>query len=403
MGRRQAPRAVAEPEAPDAALGERIPLARPSLGRREEELVLEVLRSGMLSLGPMLDRFERDFAGWLGVEEAIAVSSGTTALHLAVRAQGWSAGDEVLTSPLSFVASSNCLLFEGATPHFCDVDPVTLCVDPQAVAAAADDDAISGILPIHIFGHAAPIAELEQLAAERGLGIVEDCAQALGTIDAEGRPVGTRGHAATFAFYPNKQLTMGEGGVLVPTGPEAAAVARSELNQGRAPGMKVMNHERLGFNYRLSDVAAAIGVAQLERIDSLLEERRCLAAAYGERLAALGGIDPAAGALEELLLPTADSGAAVRSWFVYVVRVPADADRDGVIDALEREGIDARPYLPCIHLHGFYRERFGFRGGEFPVAEDFSRRAVALPFYPGLGEAQVERVVAALGRALGRS
>ena len=396
---------MAEPGADTDGAGEgaeRIPQARPVIGEREQELVLEVMRSGMLSLGPMLARFERDFAAYVGVEDAVAVSSGTTALHLGVRELGWGPGDEVLTSPLSFIASSNCLLFEGAVPRFCDVDPVTLCVDPAAVEAAADESAVSGILPIHIFGAGAPIAELEQIAERRGLGVLEDCAQALGTRTADGRMAGSRGNPSAFAFYANKQMTTGEGGVLIPGSGTGGEAARSERNQGRAPGMKVMNHDRLGFNYRLTDIQAAIGIAQLERLEAMLEARRSLAAYYSQRLRELGAADPAEGALDEMLLPTADAGDGRRSWFVYVVRVPAGTDRDAVIAALDEDGIDARPYLPCIHLHRLYRERFGFTGGEFPVAEDFSSRAVGLPFYPALGEEQAERVVASLARALGR-
>jgi perosamine synthetase len=383
---------------------ERIPLARPLLGEREEELVLEVLRSGMLSLGPMLGRFERDFAAYVGSDDAVAVSSGTAALHLGVRERGWGPGDRVITSPLSFIASSNCLLFEGAEPLFCDVDPVTLCLDPGIAATEADGEGVSGILPIHIFGHTAPMDELEALARSRGIGLLEDAAQALGTVTADGRQAGARGNPAAFAFYANKQMTTGEGGMLVPAGPEAAEAARSERNQGRAPGsrMKVMTHDRLGFNYRLTDVAAAIGVAQLERLDEMLAARAAVADAYTERLTAIGAVDPADGELGELLLPTADAGEARRSWFVYIVRVPTGTDRDAVIDELEREGIDARPYIPCIHLHEFFRERFGFAGGEFPVAEEFSSRAIALPFYATLGEEQVERVVGSLRKALGR-
>ncbi len=366
--------------------------------------MLEVLRSGMLSLGPMLGRFERAFSDWVGCEDAVAVSSGTAALHLGVRERGWGPGDQVLTSPLSFIASSNCLLFEGAEPVFCDVDPVTLCLDPEIAAANAGGERISGILPIHIFGHPAAMDELEALARSRSIAILEDAAQALGTVTADGRQAGARGNPAAFAFYANKQMTTGEGGVLVPAGPEAAEAARSERNQGRAPGvgMKVMTHDRLGFNYRLTDVQAAIGIAQLERLDEMLAARAAIAAAYTEQLAEIGGVDPAGGALEELLLPTADVGDAQRSWFVYIVRVPVGTDRDAVIDALDRDGIDARPYIPCIHLHEFFRERFGFSGGEFPVAEEFSARAVALPFYATLGEQQVERVVASLRKALGR-
>lgn len=389
---------MAEP----AEAGTRIPLARPVIGEREEELVLEVLRSGMLSLGPMLPRFERDFAEALGVGEAVAVSSGTTALHLAVRGFGWGAGDEVVTSPLSFIASSNCLLYENVTPRFVDVDFATLCVDPD-LAAGAVGERTAGLLPIHIFGWPAALEALEALAAERRLGIVEDCAQAIGTVCADGVAAGARGNPSAFAFYANKQITTGEGGVLIPGSPELADVARSERNQGRAPGMRLMDHERVGFNYRLTDIAAALGIAQLERLGGLLSSRAALAAAYAERLTALGATEPGAGDPDGLLLPLGDRGLERRSWFVYVVRLPTDVDRDDVIAALDRDGIDARPYLPCIHTQQPYRERFGFSGGEFPVAEEFSRRALALPFYPGLPEADVERVVASLSRALGRA
>jgi perosamine synthetase len=381
--------------------GERIPLARPVIGEREEELVLEVLRSGMLSLGPCLERFESAFAERLGVDDAVAVSSGTSALHLGVRALGWAAGEEVVTSPLSFVASSNCLLYEGLTPRFCDVDPITLCLDPLAAEAAVGDRTV-GLLPVHIFGFPAAMAELESLAAERGLGVLEDCAQALGTVCADGSAAGARGNPAAFAFYANKQITTGEGGVLVPAGAERAALARSDRNQGRAPGMKTMDHPRIGFNYRLTDIAAALGVAQLERLDELLAERAAVAAAYRERFEALGGAVAGDGDPADLVLPAADTGDAVRSWFVYVVRLPETADRDGVISSLEAAGIDARPYLPCIHTQPAYRDRFGFRGGEFPVAEEFSRRALALPFYPGIGEQRIERVATAVRLALGR-
>jgi perosamine synthetase len=379
----------------------RVSLARPVLGRREEELVLEVLRSGRLSLGPMLERFEADFAAFLGVGDAVAVSSGTAALHLGVRELGWGRGDEVVTTPLSFVASSNCLLFEGAEPRFCDVDPITLCIDPAA-AGAAVGERTAGLLPVHIFGFPAAIEALEEEAAGRGLGLLEDCAQALGAICSDGVPVGARGNPAAFAFYANKQMTTGEGGVLVPADADGAARARSERNQGRTPGMERMDHARLGFNYRLTDLAAALGVAQLERLTRMLDDRRAVAAAYDERLTVLGACPAGEGDPAELVLPARERGAIRRSPFVYIVQVPSTVDRDGVIAALDREGVDARPYLPCIHTQPLYRERFGYRGGEFPVAEEFSRRAVALPFHPALTEAEVERVVSSLGGALGR-
>ncbi len=379
---------------------EPIPLARPDLGAREEELALEVLRSGRLSLGPVLERFEREFAAWLGVEDAVAVSSGTAALHLGVRALGWGPGDQVITTPLSFVASANCLLYEGVTPIFCDIDPLTLNLDPSAARAAVTDRAV-GLLPVHVFGYPAALPELDAVAGESGLGVLEDACEAAGATDAEGVRVGARGHLATFAFYANKQLTMGEGGAIVPSGPEIAARLRSERNQGRAEDMSWLSHDRLGFNYRLTELQAALGIGQLERADALLGERARLAALYGERLATIGGRAAGDGDPAGLVLPCTDRGAERRSWFVYVVQLPADADREVVVATLDERGVAAKAYLPCIHLMGHYRERFGLREGQFPVAERVSERSLALPFFTGMGEAEVERVTAALAVALG--
>ena len=379
---------------------EPIPLARPDLGEREEELVLGVLRSGRLSLGPMVERFERVFAAFLGVDDAVAVSSGTAALHLGVRRLGWGPGDEVVTSPLSFVASANCLLYEGATPVFCDIDPVTLDVDPAAVGAALSERT-AGLLPVHLFGYPARLAELERLAAERGLGILEDACEALGAVDAAGRAVGASGSPACFGFYANKQITTAEGGMIVPPDPGAAAALRSERNQGRAPDMGWLDHDRLGFNYRLSDVHAALGVAQLERADGLLGARARVAALYREALGGLGGAPAGAGDPHGLVLPAPDRDGARRGWFVYVVQLPTGADRDAVVATLAQRGIAAKAYLPCIHLMPFYRERFGFRGGEFPVAEAVAERSLALPFAGTMAPPEVDRVGEALGEALG--
>jgi dTDP-4-amino-4,6-dideoxygalactose transaminase len=363
-----------------------IPLARPELGEREEELALEALRSGRLSLGPMTERFERAFASWLGVGDAVAVSSGTTALHLGVRSLGWGEADEVVTSPLTFVASANCLLYEGARPVFCDVDPVTLCLDPQA-AGDAVGERTAGLLPVHIFGYPAAMAELEELAKRNGLGILEDGCEALGAVDGEGRRVGTRGNPSTFAFYANKQMTTGEGGMVVPQTPEAAERMRSERNQGRAADMGWLDHDRLGFNYRLGEVAAAIGVAQLERLDSLLERRDAVAAAYAERLAPVEAVEA----------PAAGRGQERRSWFVYTVRLATEVDRDATIARLGDLGIPAKAYFPCIHLFPHLSE-LGYRAGQFPVAEEASARSLALPFFPSMTDAQVERVCEALAR-----
>jgi perosamine synthetase len=367
---------------------EQIPLAKPEIGAREEELALEVLRSGRLSLGSMGERFERELAAWLGVEDAVAVSSGTAGLHLGVRALGWGPGDEVLTSPFSFVASANCLLYEGARPAFCDVDPETLDLDPAAVEAALGERS-AGILPVHIFGFPAAMAELEALAARHGLGILEDACEALGAVDAGGRAVGSRGNLAIFAFYANKQLTTGEGGIVVPPSAEVAARLRSERNQGRAADMGWLDHGGLGFNYRLSDLAAALGVAQLEKLDAMLARRDALAALYERGLGEVEGVEA----------PFAARAAARRSWFIYPVRLPEDADRDATIARLAERGVASKAYLPCIHLFPQFRE-LGWREGQFPVAEAASARSLALPFYTTMSESQVGRVCEALAESL---
>jgi perosamine synthetase len=363
-----------------------IPLAKPVIGAREEELVLEVLRSGQLSLGPRVPAFEEAFAARLGARFACAVSSGTTGLHLALRAVGVSAGDEVVTSPFSFVASANSVLYEGARPVFADIDPTTLNLDPEA-ARAAVTDRTSALLPVHIFGFPADLEAFEGF----GLPIVEDACEALGAFHADGAAVGGRGHPAVFGFYANKQLTTGEGGMV--TLGDAAMKQRidSERNQGRAPDMGWLDHDRLGFNYRLSDIACALGIAQLERLDEMLHARARVAAWYEQALAGIEGLG----------IPVAEHRGDRRGWFVYVVQVPAGGPaRDDVVVALRQRGIQSKPYLPAIHLMSFYRERFGHREGEFPVCEDVAARSIALPFFPELTEAQVEQVAEGLNAVL---
>ena len=368
-----------------------IPLARPLLGDREEELVVQTLRSGQIGIGPRVAEFEQRLGAFLGADHVSAISSGTAALHLAVRAAGIEPGDEVVTSPFSFVASANCMLYENATPVFCDIDPRTLNIASEA-AAAAVTERTTGLLPVHIFGYPADMPGFERLASERGLWLVEDACEALGATHADGTAVGARGNPATFGFYPNKQLATGEGGAL--TCPDAAFRARvdSERNQGRAPDMGWLDHDRLGFNYRLSALACALGLAQLERLEQMLAARSRVAGLYGQALAGIDGLE----------LPCADAGGDRRSWFVYVVQLPADADRDLTIRALREQGIDSKPYLPAIHLMSFYRQRFGHREGQFPVCEQVAARSLALPFFPELTEAQVQRVAAALAAAIGR-
>jgi perosamine synthetase len=362
-----------------------IPLARPAIGAREEELVLDVLRSRRLSLGSRLEEFERALGDRVGAAHVSAVASGTAGLHLGLRAVGIQTGDEVITTPFSFVASANSILYEGARPVFCDIDRRTLNLDPGA-AAAAVGQRTAGVLPVHIFGYPADMPAFERIAGEHGLWLVEDACEALGAVHRDGKPVGARGHPAVFAFYPNKQITTGEGGAVICADAEMKARVDSERNQGRAPDMGWLDHDRLGFNYRLSDVACALGLAQLERLDDLLTARTRVAAAYSERLAGIEGLE----------LPSADADGDRRSWFVYVVQLPDEVDRDMTIERMRAAGIDSKPYLPAIHLMSFYRERFGHREGEFPVCEEVSRRSLALPFFPELTEEQVERVTETL-------
>ena len=383
-------------------MNEQIPLARPELGPREEELLLEVVRSGSLSLGPKLDQFEHDFGEWLGGSGyAVALSSGTAALHLGVRAMGWGEGDEVITSPLSFVATSNSILYERATPVFCDIDPVTFNIDPEA-AAAAVTDASAGILPVHIFGYPADLPALSRVASDNGLGILEDAAQALGAVDRNGKKIGASGNLAVFAFYANKQMTTGEGGVLITPDKGVAERAVSERNQGRAPNPNEVEHDRIGFNYRLSDLQAAIGIAQVERLDELLNARDNVAALYRERLTQLGAAPAGEDENHGVVLPCENNGDERRGWFVFVVQLPEETDRDAVISSLRDQGIASKAYLPSIHLLPPYRERFGFVGGEFPIAERVSERSLALPFFTSMTEGQVDRVCMALAEALGK-
>jgi perosamine synthetase len=367
---------------------EDVPLARPVIGQEEERLVLKVLRSGRLSLGPMLGEFERMFAARVGAPHACAVSSGTAGLHLALRAAGVGDGDEVITTPFSFVASANVILYERARPVFADIDPLTLNLDPAAVAAAISERT-RALLPVHVFGY--PV-EIEALEAH-GLPIVEDACEALGAAYADGTPVGGGRHPAVFGFYANKQLTTGEGGMVTLRDGALKGRIDSERNQGRAPDMGWLDHDRLGFNYRLSDLACALGIAQLRRLDQMLAGRERVATAYGEALAAV----------EDLTLPCPDAGGRRRGWFVYVVQLPPERDRDGVVGELAELGIPAKPYFPAIHLMTFYRERFGHREGEFPVCEDVAARSIALPFFPEMTEGQVGRVAEALRRVLARA
>jgi len=363
-----------------------VPLARPNLSAREVELVEEVLRSDVLSMGPYTERFESMLAGIAGRRHGIAVSSGTAGLHLVVRALGIGPGDEVITTPFSFVASANCLVYEGATPRFVDIEEETLGLDPALVEGAASDRTV-GILTVDVFGMPSRLVELGRTAADRGWHFIEDACEGLGSA-LHGRPLGSFGDASVFAFYPNKQITTGEGGMIVTDDDDLDATMRSARNQGRDEDGTWLRHVQLGYNYRMDELSAALGVGQLERYEELRQGRREVAAAY-ERL--LSGIP-------WLRLPAAPSAADV-DWFVYVVQVVDGVDRDAMIVALARRGIPARPYFSPIHLQPFYREHFGHRAGEFPVTERVSRRTMALPFSSRHQPHELERVAEALRSA----
>ena len=369
-------------------LGE-IPLARPLLDEREEELVLEVLRSGRLSLGPTIDRFEELIAERVGAPYAVAVSSATAGLHLLCRIAGLGPGDEAITSPLAFASSANCFVFEGATPVFVDVDRRTLNMDPAALEAAITPRT-KAVVAVDMFGYPCELDQIRAICEQHGLALIADSAEALGA-EYKRRPVGGLGVSSVFGFYPNKQLATGEGGVVLTYSEEEWQLLRSLRNQGRDyEGGAWFHHVRLGWNYRWTDVQAAIGIGQLEKLDRLLELRAEVARRYGELLA---NVD-----VEPLCADDADHK---RSWFVYVVALPAGANRDRVMEELRAQGIGTADYVPCVHLQPYMREMFRFGEGTCPVAEDVASRTLALPFFPHLEAEDQERVVEALSAALG--
>jgi perosamine synthetase len=355
---------------------------------RDEELMVEVLRSGRLSLGPAIERFEQLFAETVGAPYAAAVSSGTAGLHLLAVLGGLGEGDEVITSPYSFVASANCFIYEGATPVFADVDERTMNLDPAAVEAAITPRT-KGIVAVDIFGYPCELDQLRRLAEQHDLVLIQDACEALGA-EYRGERVGSHGTDAVFAFYPNKQITTGEGGIVTTHSEETWRQLVSLRNQGRADGGGWLDHARLGFNYRIDDIRAALGIGQLEKLDTILSLRRAAAARYGELLDGVAGVE----------IPLADDADHLRSWFVYVVTLARGTDRERVIAELEREGIATSRYLPSIHLQAYMRERYGFGEGLCPVSEDLSQRTLALPFFTAIDPDDQERVAEAVAAAL---
>ena len=365
-----------------------IPLSRPDITQKEIDAVTDVMHGYTLSIGPRVEQFERQCAKVSGRRHAVAVSSGTAGLHCAMIAAGVGPGHEVITTPFSFVASANCILFEGATPVFADIDPRTLNLDPDAVEAAITEQT-KAIVAVDIFGYPCELGELRRLADRYGLAFVEDACEALGA-RYRGRPLGSFSHPAVFAFYPNKQVTTGEGGAVAVQTQEEWRLVKSLANQGRADSGGWLEHARYGYNYRLDDLSAAVGLAQIERLDELLALRSAAAARYAELLREIA----------EASTLLADDADHRRSWFVYPVRLAAGIDRERVIARLTERGIATSRYLPSIHLQAYMRERFGYQEGMFPVAEEASRVLLSLPFFTNISAAQQERVVEELAAAL---
>jgi dTDP-4-amino-4,6-dideoxygalactose transaminase len=376
----------------------KIPMSSPDLTAADRQAVMDVINTPVLSLGPRVVEFEKAFCAYTGAAHAVAVNSGTAGLHLCVRAAGIGPGDLVITTPFSFVASTNALLFENAVPVFVDVDERTGNIDVDQVADAVRQierylprkleharGTLKALLPVDVFGQPAALDRLTALAREQGLRVIEDSCEALGATY-QGRQAGTFGDYGVFAFYPNKQMTTGEGGLIITNDGAAADFMRALRNQGRAPGDTWLSHTYLGYNYRLDEMSAALGCAQLQRLEAMLAKREQVAAWYSARLAELPGIE----------IPFIAPETSRMSWFVYVIRVKAGLDREALAGRLEARGVPVRPYFLPIHLQPYMVERFGYRAGDFPVTEDLGRRGLALPFSGVMSEAQVETVCEAL-------
>jgi len=360
-----------------------IPLAKPQLTEKDRQAVLDVLNTPKLSLGPKLEEFEGLIADYTGVNHAVAVNSGTSALHLIIRSLGIGEGDEVITTPFSFISSSNCILFEGAVPVFVDIDPDTLNIGVEKIEEAITENT-KALLAVDVFGQPAEWGKLEEIASEYNLYLIEDSAEALGA-EFQGKKAGSFGDAGVFAFYPNKQITTGEGGVIVTNNDDVATLSRSMRNQGRGEGDKWLQHERLGYNYRISDINCALGISQMERIDEIVSRRAEIAESYNQKLQNVSEIQT------PLVSPSGKT-----SWFVYVIRLDDQftrETRDTILEELSQRGIGCSNYFTPIHLQPFYRKRFGYKPGDFPITEGVSSRTIALPFFNEITEEEMDYVV----------
>ncbi len=391
----------------------KIRMSSPDLTDADRQAVLDVVKTPNLSMGPKIEAFERAFCEFTGAKYAIGVSSGTAGLHLCVRAAGIDVGDIVVTSPFSFVSSTNVILFEKALPVFVDVDPVTGNIDPDLLNQAVEDLSFGGertrrwlprrlppvnqgslksvkaILPVDVFGQPADYDAIQTIASQYDLVVIEDSCEALGG-EYKGRPAGTLGDYGVFAFYPNKQVTTGEGGMIVTDDDQAADFMRALRNQGRAPGDTWLQHTHLGYNYRLDEMSAALGLSQMDRLKDLLQKRERVADWYAHHLSRI----------EEVTPPQLVQNTTRVSWFVYVIRVAQTIDRDRLAQVLKEKEIPVRPYFSPIHLQPYMQKMFGFELGDFPVTEDLGNRSLALPFSGKMCEEEVVIVCQRISEAL---
>jgi perosamine synthetase len=383
-----------------------IPMSSPDITNAEREAVAEVLQTPNLSMGSQIQKFEAAFQDYVGVKHAIGVSSGTAGLHLCVRAAGIDQGDLVITTPFSFVASSNVILFERAIPIFVDIDPISGNIDPQLLAKAVKDlseggtaqdrwfprsgaenaNQLKAILPVDVFGQPADMDPICRIAEEYGLKVIEDSCEALGAEYKE-RKAGTLGDFGVFAFYPNKQMTTGEGAVIITEDDQAADMMRALRNQGRSPGDTWLQHTYLGYNYRLDEMSAALGAVQASRLDSMIDNRARVASWYSERLARIPRIE----------VPSIATYTTRMSWFVYVIRFSKELNRDDIAQKLGERGVPARPYFVPIHQQPYMVTRFGYQDGDFPITEDLGQRSLAIPFSSVMTEEQVDYVCQSIG------
>ncbi|PKP62104.1 polysaccharide biosynthesis protein [Candidatus Atribacteria bacterium HGW-Atribacteria-1] len=365
-----------------------VPLSSPDIVEDDIKAVVEVMKTRFLSIGPKIKKFEEKMCEYVGVKYAVAVNSGTSALHLIIRGMGIGEGDIVITTPFSFIASSNCILFERARSLFVDIEEDTLNLDADKVEEKLESlslgelKKIRAMVVVDAFGQPADWDKFKEIGKKYNLKLIEDSAEALGS-EYKGKMAGSLGEVGVFAFYPNKQITTGEGGILVTDNEELARLARSMRNQGRGEGGGWLDHERLGYNFRMDELSAALGCSQMERIEEILEKRAKVAEMYGEKLAEV----------EEVQVPFIADYVSRMSWFVYVVRLDRGIDRNKVIKYLNEEGVQCKPYFTPIHLQPFYRKMFGYKEGDFPVTEDVSGRTIALPFFSNLKEEQIDYVV----------